>query len=242
MKDNETYNNEAYERVEAYLLRKMSKSDRIIFEAEMEKDEALRKQMKAQEMDIKVMEVLVEKDLRKKLKRWQRDASEETSPEMEVLLEGLEQEAERPNDKKPFMLGYWVRGGIAASLCLGLLGLGYGFYTLNQKMEHLAQVNVALEEDIRKDLNAEMSLIESSMADALPQAIKESDIKETLKITITTDLERALKDEMKAANSEEGSNSGTKIRIRRRNSSTGGKKFPRKGDDAGDCGWSYERL
>ncbi len=179
-------NNETYERIEAYLLREMSDTERIIFEAEMQQNSTLAKQVKAQEMEIKVMEVLVEKDLRKRLKNWDAQIAEKPSPEMDIP-EGIYPMWKKPGDKRPSMLGYWVRGGIAASLCLGLLGLGFGLYRLNEKIEHLAHANMELEQCIKEDLKKETdALVKSSMANALPEAIEKSDIKETLQEEMKT--------------------------------------------------------
>ncbi len=74
--------NSTYDQIEAYLLHKMSNSERTKFERELATNQELAQQFKAQELEHKMMEALVEKDLRKDLKQWQtaEDAIVKTPP------------------------------------------------------------------------------------------------------------------------------------------------------------------
>ncbi len=63
--------NSTYEQIEAYLLQKMSSSERTKFEADLLSNTDLAKQFQEQELEHKMMETLVEKDLLKNLKQWQ---------------------------------------------------------------------------------------------------------------------------------------------------------------------------
>ena len=66
--------NSTYDQIEAYLLHKMSKAERTEFEAELINNLELANQFKEQELEHKMMEVLVEKDLRKNLHQWKSEA------------------------------------------------------------------------------------------------------------------------------------------------------------------------
>ena len=66
--------NSTYDQIEAYLLHKMSKTERTEFEAELINNPELANQFKEQELEHKMMEVLVEKDLRKNLNQWKSEA------------------------------------------------------------------------------------------------------------------------------------------------------------------------
>ncbi len=79
--------NSTYDQIEAYLLQKMSNSERTKFEAELLSNPTLANQFKEQELEHKMMEALVEKDLLNNLKQWQ--SEEDTTIEKPVKSETI---------------------------------------------------------------------------------------------------------------------------------------------------------
>ncbi len=124
--------NETYEKIEAYLRGELPEGDRILFEQEILADSRLAEQVHLQESDHLVMEVLVENDLRKRLKQWQ--GEKETKKE------------ERGEERKsPFCMN-WV-GGLLGLLVL--CGLCYYYMdSINDRNGQQASIMSAPEENL----------------------------------------------------------------------------------------------
>ncbi len=67
-----------YDKIEAYLLNRMDDEERRAFEEELRTDGDLKAAFLQQREDYKVMELLVEQDLKKKLKLWQTELPKDT--------------------------------------------------------------------------------------------------------------------------------------------------------------------
>lgn len=61
---------ELFEKIESYIKHQMSEKDRILFEREISQDALLEKKVKQQQQEQKILELLVEKDLKAKLVEW----------------------------------------------------------------------------------------------------------------------------------------------------------------------------
>lgn len=62
--------NQNYNRIEDYLLQRMSAAERLTFETELSNNEALSAQFQQQQLEHEAMDFFVEKDLRQKLEIW----------------------------------------------------------------------------------------------------------------------------------------------------------------------------
>lgn len=81
MKDNTTPN----ERIDAYLLNHLPQAERHALEADLNNSPTLKQQFQQQELEHKMMESLIEKDLLKDLKQWQTEA-DNTSTNIRPLV------------------------------------------------------------------------------------------------------------------------------------------------------------
>jgi hypothetical protein len=119
---------EIYDKIEAYLLNQMSESERSDFEKELGTNEALKKQFNQQELEHQIMEVLVEKDLRLDLEKWQK--------EEDVKL----QKGQKTRPKI-----FYLRRASMIAVAASLLFLVYMFFWWNERESD--SIPIAKEED-----------------------------------------------------------------------------------------------
>lgn len=117
-------NQALYDRIEAYLRRELSERERAAFEAEIQNNPKMAKQLTAQRLEHQLMEVLVEDDLMSKMLLWQQSEVEEEKPEAKTVV--LQPRAKRPLQRRSSVLA------LAAAIALLVVALFWWNRPTNQ--------------------------------------------------------------------------------------------------------------